>query len=143
MRTLSAFGTTLWQLMNPVENQAKPERYSQHKQAMPTLALLREVGLSLQADDFGARFKEFSGKNRTPGFDNPLSRARSERIPMVATDEDGARGELDIRGRSQERSALTGERHRVAVPVPCMPREPLCPDAEPSASFTEHRYTGC
>ncbi len=42
-----------------------------------------------------------------------------------------------------ERSALTGERHRVAVPVPCMSREPLCPDAEPSASFTEHRYTGC
>lgn len=93
IRTLSAFGTTVWQLMNPVENQAKPELYSQHKQANADAcaALLREVGLSLQADDFEARFKEFSGKTRTPGFDNPLSRARSERMPMVATDEDGER----------------------------------------------------
>ncbi|MGI3086314.1 hypothetical protein [Yersinia pseudotuberculosis] len=103
IRTLSAFGTTVWQLINPVENQAKPELYSQHKQANADAcaALLREVGLSSQADDFDARFKEFSGKTRTPGFDNPLSRARSERMPMVTTDEDGARGERDIRGRSQ------------------------------------------
>lgn len=93
IRTLSAFGTTVWQLMNPVENQAKPELFSQHKQANADAccALLREAGLSAQADDFAARFKEFAGKTRTPGFDNPLSRARSERMPMVATEEGGAR----------------------------------------------------
>lgn len=85
VRTLSAFGTTLWQLMNPVENRKQPELYAQHKDvnAAACVALLREAGFSEQADSFVDRFKVFSSKTRTPAFDNPLSRARSERMPMV------------------------------------------------------------
>ncbi|QXH96733.1 hypothetical protein HU749_010180 [Pseudomonas ogarae] len=85
VRALSAFGTTIWQLMNPVENHKQPELYAQHKEANTAacVALLREVGFDAQADDFAERFKEFSNKTRTPAFDNPLSRSRSERMPMV------------------------------------------------------------
>ncbi len=88
IRALSAFGTTIWQLMNPVENRRQPELYSQHKEANTAacIALLREAGFEAQADDFADRFKEFSSKTRTPAFDNPLSRARSERMPMVEID---------------------------------------------------------
>ncbi len=89
IRTLSAFGTTVWQLMNPIEDQRKPELFTQHKQgnAEACTALLREVGLSRQANEFADRFKAFSIKTRTAGFDNPLSRARSERMPIVTTEE--------------------------------------------------------
>ncbi|SFN54500.1 hypothetical protein SAMN03159304_00330 [Pseudomonas sp. NFACC24-1] len=88
IRALSAFGTTVWQLMNPVENQGHPELYAKHKEAniAACVALLREAAFDVQADDFFDRFKEFSSKTRTPTFDSPLSRARSERMPMVELD---------------------------------------------------------
>lgn len=91
VRTLSTFGTTVWQLMNPVEHHKQPDLYAQHKAAniAACTALLREVGFDAQANDFTDRFKEFSSKTRTPAFDSPLSRARSERMPMV--DVDGSR----------------------------------------------------
>jgi hypothetical protein len=74
--------------MNPVEDYKQPELYSQHKGANTAacVALLREAGFDAQADDFADRFKEFSSKTRTPAFDNPLSRARSERMPMLEVD---------------------------------------------------------
>lgn len=85
VRTLSAFGTTVWQLMNPVEHHKQPELHSQHKAAnvAACAALLREAGFDALANDFADRFKEFSSKTRTPAFDSPLSRARSERMPIV------------------------------------------------------------
>jgi hypothetical protein len=88
IRTASAFGTTVWQLMKPVEDLKQPQLYAQHKDvnAAACIALLREAGFDAQADDFVGRFKEFSDKTRTPSFDNPLSRARSERMPMVTVD---------------------------------------------------------
>ncbi|WP_307987874.1 hypothetical protein [uncultured Pseudomonas sp.] len=85
IRASSAFGSTMCQLMAPVEDESQPGLYAQHKQANTAacVALLREAGLDAQADQFADRFKEFSSKTRTPAFDNPLSRARSERMPMV------------------------------------------------------------
>ncbi|AZE56855.1 hypothetical protein C4K03_4717 [Pseudomonas synxantha] len=88
VRTVGAFGTTVWQLMNPLEDYKHPELYAQHKGANTAacVALLREAGFNVQADDFAARIKEFSSKTRTLTFDNPLSRARSERMPMLEVD---------------------------------------------------------
>lgn len=88
IRASSAFGSTLCQLMSPVEDDKQPGLYAQHKVAnsVACVALLREAGLDTQADQFADRFKEFSSKTRTPSFDNPLSRARSERMPMVELD---------------------------------------------------------
>lgn len=85
IRTLSAFGDAIWRLMNPVENDKQPELYAQQKETntVACTALLREAGFEAQADDFIGRFKEFSAKTRTPTFDRPLSRARSERMPML------------------------------------------------------------
>lgn len=85
IRSLSAFGDTLWRLMNPVEHLKQPELYAQHKAAniAACAALLREAGFDAQANDFADRFKEFSSKTRTPAFDSPISRARSERMPIV------------------------------------------------------------
>jgi len=91
VRTLSAFGTTVWQLMNPVEHYKQPDLYAQHKETnvAACTALLREAGFDAQASDFTDRVKEFSSKTRTPAFDSSLSRARSERMPIVEVD--GAR----------------------------------------------------
>lgn len=88
IRALSSFGTTVWQLMKPVENRQRPDLYAQHKDAnvAACMALLREAGFADQADGFIDRFREFSTKTRTPSFDDPLSRARSERMPMVEVD---------------------------------------------------------
>lgn len=85
IRALSAFGDTVWRLMNPVDDPRKPELYTKRKEANAEvcMALLRDAGFTDQADTFIGRFKEFSTKTRTPCFDNPLSRARSERMPMV------------------------------------------------------------
>ncbi|WP_241511378.1 hypothetical protein [Pseudomonas jessenii] len=85
IRALAAFGTTIWQLMNPVEDDKQPELYARNKASNTNacIAWLREAGLETQADDFSSRFKEFSIKTRTQIFDTPLSRARSERMPMV------------------------------------------------------------
>lgn len=85
IRASSALGTTIWQLMNPAEDRQHPERYALHREANANacVALLSEAGLQAQADEFMDRINEFSSKTRTPCFDNPLSRARSERMPML------------------------------------------------------------
>lgn len=88
IRASSSFGSTVSQLMSPIKDDKQPGLYAQHKaaNAAACVALLREAGFDTQADEFADRCKEFSSKTRTPAFDNPLSRARSERMPMVEVD---------------------------------------------------------
>lgn len=85
VRTLGAFGGTLWNLMHPQEDPQQPQLYSQHKahNTAACIALLREAGFDVQADRFVAQFNEFSVKTHAPAFDDPVTRARSERMPMV------------------------------------------------------------
>ncbi len=104
IRASSSFGSTICQLMSPSEDDKQPGLYALHKEAnmAACMALLGEAGFGTQADEFANRCKEFSRKTRTPAFDNPLSRARSERMPMVEVD-----GELrPVKGVYEDASKL-------------------------------------
>lgn len=77
VKAVCGFGTTVWQLMN----QPDATKRAQNE------AVLRDVMKPLGegvASQFGARFDEFKDVIRTPLFDDPISRMRSERQPLDA-----------------------------------------------------------
>ncbi|ABX51817.1 conserved hypothetical protein (plasmid) [Shewanella baltica OS195] len=101
IKALSVFGTTVWQLMNPPEGNngsvsQKAKQYSMSvEQNKATLAefVLSDIcsfsSATLGKETFSHLFSEFSAKTRTKTFDDPLTRARSERMPMVENDRGG------------------------------------------------------
>ncbi|WP_160107471.1 hypothetical protein [Pseudomonas izuensis] len=88
---VAVFGDTIWQLMNPQEDDRQPQMYALHKHSniAAFTALLKEAGLDEQADAFMQRVKEFSSRTRTPAFDNPISRARSQNTSSANEDKGG------------------------------------------------------
>ncbi|AQS37620.1 hypothetical protein Sps_02466 [Shewanella psychrophila] len=93
IKSLSVFGTTVWQLMtppegnrptkssDPIENKAKNAAdfsANRDKNIKALNSVLRGV-----CSDVAPLYKEFTQKTRTKAFDDPLTRARSERMPMV------------------------------------------------------------
>ncbi|WP_215781988.1 hypothetical protein [Paludibacterium sp. B53371] len=83
IRALSAFGTTLWQLMNPVDIPSASQEYAVHmaENRKACQMLLSESGMA--CTDFSDRFRQFAAMTRTPLFDLQISRARSERMPLI------------------------------------------------------------
>lgn len=82
VKGLSSFGTTVWQLLT----QQTPEARAANQQAI--LKLISKAGLGGTGSDttmeqvLDSRFQEFRVKTRSILFDDPISRARSERMPL-------------------------------------------------------------
>ncbi|MCS2160446.1 hypothetical protein MUU47_04760 [Scandinavium sp. H11S7] len=76
VKALSSFGTTIWQLLSPADirvadaNAASLERLFYQSE-------LRNSG------NINASFSEFRQNTRSALFDNPTTRARSERMPVL------------------------------------------------------------
>lgn len=86
IKALSSFGTTLWQLLTVQDPTAM------NRQAIQNLIIGAGLASSASAADvFDTRFQEFRDKTRSTLFDDSVTRARSERMPLI----DGApiRGE--------------------------------------------------
>ncbi|AZC38218.1 hypothetical protein C4K37_3833 [Pseudomonas chlororaphis subsp. piscium] len=77
VKAISSFGTTLWQLFAVTS-----EHLESNKQAVNEL--LHAAGLSEKENSIlWARFSEFKEKTRSVLFDDPVTRARSERMPLL------------------------------------------------------------
>lgn len=72
VKAISSFGTTMWQLLSS-GNQMNRESVQR---------LLEASGLN-EASDSNHWFEEFRGKTRSSLFDDPVTRARSERMPLL------------------------------------------------------------
>lgn len=72
VKAISAFGTTIWQLLSTkmqINFFALRQLFAAANIHAPT--------------ERASKFYEFSRKTRTPLFDDPITRARSERMPMI------------------------------------------------------------
>ncbi|WP_086775871.1 hypothetical protein [Vibrio coralliirubri] len=87
IKAISTFGTTVWQLLNPPEGNAHKDFSKNQKKNSDALS-------SILGKDVFPLFKEFSQKTRTKVFDDSLTRARSERMPMIR-DENGVLKAVD------------------------------------------------
>lgn len=87
IKAISTFGTTVWQLLNPPEG-------NDHKDFTKNQIKNSEALSSILGKDVFPLFKEFSQKTRTKVFDDALTRARSERMPMIK-DENGVLKAVD------------------------------------------------
>ncbi|MCW7539351.1 hypothetical protein OOT46_16015 [Aquabacterium sp. A7-Y] len=94
IRTTSAFGTTVWQLMSTPELRAAnadalAALLTPANQALaPKPSKLdpegRPVGPEARpGDELNKRFSEFQARTRNATFDDPIARARRERVPLV------------------------------------------------------------
>ncbi|WKB51486.1 hypothetical protein [Eleftheria terrae] len=81
IRATSAFGTTVWQLMSTPE--------LRRANAAPLAELMSLANPQLAAagssavDGLNQRFTEFQSRTRNGTFDDPVARARRERVPLV------------------------------------------------------------
>jgi len=77
VKAISSFGTTLWQLLT-----IGAEQRIQNIAAVT--ALLSSAGClsDVHAERLMQRFEEFKVKTRSPQFDDAITRARSERMPL-------------------------------------------------------------
>lgn len=87
IKAISTFGTTVWQLLNPPESNVHKDFSINQRKNSDTLK-------SILGKDIFPLFKEFSQKTRTKLFDDELTRARSERMPMIK-DENGVLKAVD------------------------------------------------
>ena len=87
IKAISTFGTTVWQLLNPPEG-------NDHKDFSKNQRKNSDALSSILGKDVFPLFKEFSQKTRTKVFDDSLTRARSERMPMIR-DENGVLKAVD------------------------------------------------
>lgn len=72
IKAISSFGTTMWQLLSPgLEGNSEAVQ-----------GLLEASGLN-DAHKSKAWFDDFRGKTRSSLFDDPVTRARSERMPLL------------------------------------------------------------
>ncbi|QNQ55464.1 hypothetical protein [Serratia liquefaciens] len=72
VKALSSFGTTLWQLLS-----------SGHAVNTASLQRLFSASDLGNSGKVGESFSQFSSKTRSPLFDDPVTRARSERMPLL------------------------------------------------------------
>ncbi|MFE0104616.1 hypothetical protein [Streptomyces sp. NPDC059009] len=94
VRAVSAFGTTMWQLLSDKDTA---------RENLPRVAeLLSAVNSRVgTVDSLRKRFGEFQRRTRNHTFDNPLLRARRERIPELPDHQ-------ELKGWTYESAALYG-----------------------------------
>jgi len=77
VKAISSFGTTIWQLLSCEQHAAT------NIKSLQTLFFASGLGNSDEKRKVSASFTDFNNKTRSSLFDNPVTRARSERMPLL------------------------------------------------------------
>lgn len=84
MKAVSSFGTTIWQLLTVTNSQQKAKNTQVITDLLSSADVFpKKIGTENHVAYLTSRFDEFRQKTRSSLFDSSISRARSERMPLI------------------------------------------------------------